>query len=74
MPEVSDRDPDVFGACMLDYLLVENRVTCEIIGDGLVDARALVTHTFGFEDARQILNAALEGSEPIIKAVMMPNG
>jgi N-acetylglucosamine-6-phosphate deacetylase len=35
MPEVSDPDPDIFGACMLDYLLVEDRVTCEIIGDGL---------------------------------------
>ncbi len=40
MPEVSDPDPDIFGACMVDYLLVEDRVTCEIIGDGLhVDPR-----------------------------------
>jgi N-acetylglucosamine-6-phosphate deacetylase len=40
MPEVSDPDPDIFGACMVDYLLIEDRVTCEIIGDGLhVDAR-----------------------------------
>ncbi len=35
MPEVSDPDPDIFGACMLDYLLMEDRLTCEIIGDGL---------------------------------------
>jgi N-acetylglucosamine-6-phosphate deacetylase len=34
-PETSDPDPDIFGACMLDYLLVEDRVTCEIIADGL---------------------------------------
>ncbi len=40
MPEVNDPDPDIFGACMLDYLLLEDRVTCEIIGDGLhVDPR-----------------------------------
>jgi N-acetylglucosamine-6-phosphate deacetylase len=40
MPEVSDPDPDIFGACMVDYLLLEDRVTCEIIGDGLhADAR-----------------------------------
>ncbi len=39
-PEVSDPDPDMFGACMVDYLLVEDRVTCEIIADGLhVDGR-----------------------------------
>ncbi len=39
-PEVSDPDPDMFGACMVDYLLIEDRVTCEIIGDGLhVDPR-----------------------------------
>jgi L-iditol 2-dehydrogenase len=49
-------------------------VSNRLLRDGLVDARALVTHTFGFEDARKMLNAALEGSEPIIKAVMMPNG
>ena len=31
MPEVSDPDPDIFGACMVDHLLIEDRVTCEII-------------------------------------------
>jgi len=40
VPEISDPDPDIFGACMVDYLLIEDRVTCEIIGDGThVDPR-----------------------------------
>jgi N-acetylglucosamine-6-phosphate deacetylase len=35
MPEVNDPDPDIFGPCMVDFLLLEDRVTCEIIGDGV---------------------------------------
>jgi len=48
-------------------------VSNRLLRDGLIDARALITHTFGFEDARKIMSAAVDGSEPIIKAVMMPN-
>jgi N-acetylglucosamine-6-phosphate deacetylase len=33
-PERTDPDPDVYAPCMVDYLLVEDRVTCEIIADG----------------------------------------
>jgi L-iditol 2-dehydrogenase len=46
----------------------------QLLRDGLVDARALVTHTFGFDDAREILGSVIEGSEPIVKAVMVPDG
>ena len=49
-------------------------VSNRLLKDGLVDARSLVTHTFDFEDARRIMSAALDGSLPIIKAVMLPNG
>jgi L-iditol 2-dehydrogenase len=45
-----------------------------LLREGLVDASALITQTFGFENARETLCAAIEGSQPIIKAVMLPNG
>jgi N-acetylglucosamine-6-phosphate deacetylase len=39
-PERSDPDPDIYAAGLVDYLLIEDRVTCEIIGDGThVDPR-----------------------------------
>ncbi|PKO22927.1 MAG: hypothetical protein CVU38_06825 [Chloroflexi bacterium HGW-Chloroflexi-1] len=45
-----------------------------LLRDGLVDARALVTHTFSFENTRAIMGAIVDGSQPIIKAVMLPHG
>jgi threonine dehydrogenase-like Zn-dependent dehydrogenase len=48
-------------------------VSNRLLRDGLVDAQALVTHTFGFEDAREVMGAIVDGSQPIIKAVMLPN-
>ncbi len=47
-------------------------VSNNLLRDGLVDARSLVTHTFGLADARKMMRAALEGSEPVIKAVLVP--
>ena len=41
---------------------------------GLVDASKIVTHTFGFDDAVATITANVDGSLPIIKAVMLPNG
>jgi len=49
-------------------------VSNRLLRDGLVDGTALVTHTFGFDDARQVMQANLDGSQPIIKAVMLPHG
>ncbi len=49
-------------------------VAVRLLQDGLVDASALVTHTFGFEDAHRTYSAIVDGSLPIIKAVMLPNG
>ena len=46
-------------------------VSNRLLRDGLVDARALITHTFGLKDARPLMTAALDGSEPVIKAVMV---
>jgi len=48
---------------------VSNRLLC----DGLIDAQALVTHTFGFDTARSLMGSIVDCTEPVIKAVMLPN-
>jgi L-iditol 2-dehydrogenase len=45
-----------------------------LLRDGLVDAKALVTHTFGFAEAKRTLAGIVDGSLPVVKAVMLPNG
>jgi len=45
-----------------------------LLKDGLVDAGKLISHTFGFDRARDVMRAIVDGSEPIIKAVMLPHG
>jgi L-iditol 2-dehydrogenase len=45
-----------------------------LLGEGLVDAKVLVTHTFGFGEAAATLKGIVEGTLPAIKAVMLPNG
>ncbi len=45
-----------------------------LLREGLIDASKLITHTFGFEDARSVLQAVIDGSQPIVKAVMLPHG
>jgi len=49
-------------------------VSNRLLREGLIDAKALITHTFGFEEARGTMEAIIDGSQPIIKAVMLPNG
>jgi L-iditol 2-dehydrogenase len=49
-------------------------VALRLLRDGLVDAGALITHTFGFDRARQTLAGIVDGSLPAIKAVMLPEG
>lgn len=45
-----------------------------LLRDGLIDGQALVTRTFGFEEAAGVMRAVIDGSQPIVKAVMLPNG
>ncbi|MCU0508120.1 MAG: alcohol dehydrogenase catalytic domain-containing protein [Anaerolineae bacterium] len=49
-------------------------ISNRLLRDGLVDGKALVTHTFGFDQACETFKAVIDGSEPVIKAVMLPNG
>ncbi len=49
-------------------------VSNRLLRDGLVDASALVSHTFGFDQTKEIMEAVIDGTQPIIKAVMLPHG
>jgi L-iditol 2-dehydrogenase len=49
-------------------------VANRLLRDGLIDAKQLVTHTFGFDEARATMAAIIDGSQPIIKAVLLPHG
>jgi L-iditol 2-dehydrogenase len=49
-------------------------VANRLLRDGLVDASALVSHTFPFDDAKKTMESIINGTEPIIKAVMLPHG
>jgi L-iditol 2-dehydrogenase len=48
-------------------------ISNRLLRDGLVDPRLLITHTFGFDQARATMGAIIDGSQPIIKAVMLPH-
>lgn len=45
-----------------------------LLKEGLVDASKIITHTFSLENAASTLERILQGTEPVIKAVMLPNG
>jgi threonine dehydrogenase-like Zn-dependent dehydrogenase len=49
-------------------------VAIRLLAGGLVDGKALVTRTFGFDEARAVMQAVIDGSQPIVKAVLLPNG
>ena len=49
-------------------------VANRLLREELIDAGALVTHTFGFDQAKDIMAGVIDGSEPIVKAVMLPHG
>jgi len=41
---------------------------------GLIDADALLTTKLAFDDAKSVTQAIIDGSQPTIKADMLPNG
>lgn len=42
-----------------------------LLRDGLVDASKIITHTFAYEQAGEIFQQLIDGSQPIVKAVMV---
>ena len=53
-PERKDPDPDIYAPCLVDYLLAEDRVTCEIIGDGTHVDPLLVEKAFRCKPADRL--------------------
>jgi threonine dehydrogenase-like Zn-dependent dehydrogenase len=49
-------------------------ISNRLLREGVVDAGLLTNHTFGFADAKDTFKAIIDGTKPIIKAVMLPNG
>jgi len=49
-------------------------VSLKILKKGLMDAKAIVTHTFGFDNYESVFRGIVEGDQPIIKAVCTPHG
>lgn len=46
----------------------------KLLREGLVDASLLITHTVGLDGVRDIMEAIIDGTQPIIKAVVTPHG
>lgn len=46
-------------------------ISNRLLRDGLVDASAIVSHTFGYDQTRDTMQAIIDGTQPIIKAVMV---
>ncbi len=49
-------------------------VSNRLLRSGQVDASKIISHTFGFADAKAVMQSIVDGTKPIIKAVMLPNG
>ena len=49
-------------------------LSIRLLKEGLVDSRTIVTHTFGFSQAVDIMSGTINGTLPVIKSVMLPNG
>jgi len=47
-------------------------VSLRLLKDGLIDGTQLVTHTFGFDTARDTFAGLVNGTLPAVKAVMLP--
>jgi hypothetical protein len=47
-------------------------VSNRLLREGLVDAGLVVSHTFGFDQAKEIMSNIIDGTQPIVKAVMQP--
>jgi len=44
----------------------------KLVKEGLIDAGSIITHTFSFEEAPEIIRKSFSGDEGIVKAVLVP--
>ncbi|MCL5105610.1 MAG: alcohol dehydrogenase catalytic domain-containing protein [Armatimonadetes bacterium] len=49
-------------------------VSLRLLKAGMIDTGALISHKFGFGEAKDVMRAIVDGSQPIVKAVMQPHG
>lgn len=49
-------------------------ISNRLIKDGLIDASMLVNHTCTLDGVKETMEAVIDGSKPIIKPVVLPNG
>ena len=49
-------------------------VSNRLIKEGLIDAGLFVNHTCTLDEAKETMKAVIDGSEPIIKPVVLPHG
>ena len=47
-------------------------VAINLLKEGLLPAADIITNTFGFTQAKEIMSSIIDGSQPIIKAVFVP--
>ena len=47
-------------------------VAINLLKEGLLPAKDIITHTFSFNQTKEIMEAIINGSQPIIKAVLVP--
>ena len=48
-------------------------ISNRLLRDGIIDGSQLVTHTFGFGEIKNTMQGIIDGTQPIIKAVMLPH-
>ena len=46
-------------------------ISNRLLRDGLVDASALITHRFGYDEAKATMESIIDGTAPVVKAVMV---
>ena len=49
-------------------------VSLKLLQKGMMDAKAIVTHTFTFDNYEAIFHGIVDGDQPILKAVCTPHG
>lgn len=47
-------------------------LSLDLLKKGIIPAKEMITHTFSFQNAQSFLKSITEGTEPVIKAVFVP--
>ncbi len=50
---------------------IDFHLSTKLLKEGIIDSGTMITHTFGFDNSRDILGAIVDSSRPIVKAVLV---